>query len=131
MGKKLDRDYYVNEDVVFLASDLIGKVLYSAFNGQICSGIITETEAYKGIEDKASHAYGNRRTKRTEIMFGDPGFAYVYLCYGIHKLFNIVTAPREVPHAVLIRGIKPISGIQEMERRRNMKSHSQNFSSGP
>ncbi|MEM7161100.1 MAG: DNA-3-methyladenine glycosylase [Bacteroidota bacterium] len=131
METKLKRDYYSNEDVVFLAKDLIGKVLCTNIQGQYSAGIISETEAYKGPEDRASHAYGNKRTNRTEIMFGEPGFAYVYLCYGIHKLFNVVSGPKDIPHAVLIRGTKPLEGIPIMEKRRSMKSTKKNFSSGP
>ena len=128
---KLPLSYYQNEDVVFLAKDLIGKVLCTQLNGQSCKGIITETEAYAGVTDKASHAYDNLRTKRTEPMFMSGGISYVYLCYGIHKLFNIVSGPEGHPHAILLRGIKPVEGISLMERRRSKKQHLKNFSSGP
>ena len=80
---------------------------------------MTETEAYNGIIDRASHAYGDRRTPRTEIMYRKGGTAYIYLCYGIHSLFNVVTNVENVPHAVLIRSILPIAGEKIILKRRN------------
>ncbi len=121
----------MNNDVIFLAKDLIGKVLCTQINGEYCSGIISETEAYNGIYDKASHAYNNRRTKRTEIMFEAGAHSYVYLCYGIHMLFNVVCSDEGIPNAVLIRGIIPLEGIDTMEKRRNKKVSVKGFSSGP
>ncbi|MFL5763002.1 MAG: DNA-3-methyladenine glycosylase [Bacteroidia bacterium] len=118
---KLDKDFYLSEDVVALSKDLLGKYLCTKINGKLTAGIITETEAYAGEIDKASHAFGNRRTKRTEIMFADGGVSYVYLCYGIHHLFNIVTNFKDVPHAILIRAIKPVTGIKTMLERRNIE----------
>ncbi len=112
--KKLDHSFYDRDDVVLIAKELLGKILITNKNGIITSGRIVETEAYNGVIDKASHAYGGRRTKRTEVMFGKAGTAYVYLCYGIHFLFNVVTNTTDVPHAVLIRGIDPIEGIEDM-----------------
>src|ERR1700751_4324092 len=100
---KIDRSYYLQTNVVKLAEDMLGKILVTRIKGQLTSGIITETEAYNGIIDKASHAYGDRRTARTETMYKTGGISYVYLCYGIHNLFNIVTNVKDVPHAVLIR----------------------------
>ena len=88
---KLPVSYYLHDDVVHLAKDLLGKTLFTNFNNQLTGGIITETEAYAGITDKASHAYGDRRTKRTEIMYHQGGKAYVYLCYGMYSLFNVVS----------------------------------------
>ena len=95
---KLPPDFYNRTDVVKIAKELIGKVLVTHFAGHITSGRIVETEAYAGVGDRASHAFGGRRTRRTEIMYGDAGSAYVYLCYGIHHLFNVVTNRRGVPH---------------------------------
>jgi DNA-3-methyladenine glycosylase len=126
--QKLDKAFYEREDVVKIAKQLIGKVLVTNFDGAITSGRIVETEAYNGIVDKASHAYNNRRTKRTEIMFGEGGNAYVYLCYGIHHLFNVVTNVKDVPHAVLIRAIEPLEGIDLMLER--MKKTKLDFSTG-
>src|SRR5690606_26383018 len=87
-------------------------------DGEYCGGLITETEAYNGIDDKASHAYGNRRTPRTETMYMEGGHAYIYLCYGIHHLFNVVTHAEGIPHAVLIRALFPDTGILVMQERR-------------
>lgn len=126
---KLTKDFYLRDDVVQISKELLGKYLFTKFDGKLTGGIITETEAYAGITDKASHAYGNRRTKRTEVMYHEGGVAYVYLCYGIHSLFNIVTNKKDIPDAVLIRAIKPTEGINVMMKRRNKKT--QNIISGP
>jgi len=114
---KLDRSFYTRPDVVQIARDLIGKYLFTHFDGGITGGIIIETEAYEGITDRASHAWGGRRTARTEVMFAEGGVAYVYLCYGVHSLFNIVTNRQNIPHAVLVRGIYPVEGIEIMKKR--------------
>jgi DNA-3-methyladenine glycosylase len=115
---KLTRDFYVRDDVVEIARDLLGKVLCTRIGDSLTTAVITETEAYAGVTDKASHAYGGRRTKRTEPMFGVGGKAYVYLCYGIHHLFNVVTNVSGTPHAVLIRAGQPLAGEQVMLERR-------------
>jgi DNA-3-methyladenine glycosylase len=129
---KLPESYYLRQDVVFLAKDLIGKYIFTSIDGiEITGGIITETEAYEGITDKASHAYNNRRTKRTEVMYHKGGVAYVYLCYGIHSLFNIVTNGKDIPHAILIRAIQPITGIETMLRRAKKKKIAGDFAKGP
>lgn len=128
---KLKEDFYFQKDVIKVAKNLLGKILTTNFNGEITSGIILETEGYNGIIDKASHAYNNRRTARTEIMFGKGGVAYVYLCYGIHSLFNVVTNNENIPHAVLIRSLQPLDGIEIMEKRRKLLATNSNFSSGP
>jgi DNA-3-methyladenine glycosylase len=128
---KLPFSYYLNPDVIFLAKDLLGKVLFTEIAGEVTAGIIVETEAYFGIQDKASHAYGGRRTARTETMYSAGGVSYVYLCYGIHHLFNIVTSVEGEPHAVLIRAIAPLVGKEIMEIRRNMPSDKPAISSGP
>ena len=114
---KLNRSFYMREDVVLIARELLGKYIFTCFEDGLTGGVITETEAYAGITDRASHAYNNRRTRRTEVMFGPGGYAYIYLCYGIHSLFNIVTNVEDVPHAVLIRGIMPVSDIDIMRQR--------------
>src|SRR5688500_6174848 len=103
--KKLGRSFYERHDVVAIARDLVGKTLVTRFNNRLTSGRIVETEAYAGEIDKASHAYRGRRTARNEPIFGRAGTAYVYLCYGIHHLFNIVTNKADIPHAILIRGV--------------------------
>lgn len=105
-------------DVVEIARDLLGKVLCTRIDGLVCKAVITETEAYAGVDDKASHAHGGRRTKRTEPLYCAGGIAYVYLCYGIHDLFNVVTNIVDVPHAVLVRGGVPFAGVEPMLARR-------------
>jgi DNA-3-methyladenine glycosylase len=116
--KKLPPEFYLHHDVVHLARELLGKVLATHIDGEgITAGIITETEAYAGAVDRASHAYGNRRTPRNETMYRTGGLAYIYLCYGIHHLFNVVTNQAEVPHAVLVRAIHPMEGRQRMLQR--------------
>jgi DNA-3-methyladenine glycosylase len=114
---KLNTAFYQQKDVIKIAKQLLGKILVTQLNGVRTSGIITETEAYVGVNDKASHAWNNRRTKRTEIMYMPGGVAYVYLCYGIHYLFNVITHVADVPHAVLIRALEPLDGIDEMKAR--------------
>jgi len=128
---KLPADFYQREDVLLISRELLGKVLCTNFHGKLTSGIIVETEAYAGVTDKASHAYGGRRTKRTETMYAKGGSAYVYLCYGIHHLFNIVTNKENIPHAVLIRAIQPRDGIEIMLQRRNKKKVDQSLTAGP
>lgn len=128
---KLPYSFYQNTDVNDLAMQLLGKLLFTRIDGELTGGIIVETEAYKGVEDKASHAYGGRFTNRTQVMFEEGGLSYVYLCYGIHHLFNVVTAPKGTPHAILIRGIEPLEGVDIMLRRRNMVSLKPNITAGP
>lgn len=128
---KLTPNYYQHTDVVFLAQNLLGKVLCSHLNGQYTSGIICETEAYAGVSDKASHAYGNKRTTRTESMYLEGGHSYVYLCYGIHHLFNVVCNKKDVPHAILIRGILPKEGIHTILKRRNKSKLTADCCIGP
>jgi len=127
----LPRSFYLQQDVVKIARDLLGKYLVTLFDGIITSGMITETEAYEGITDKASHAYGNRLTNRTEVMFREGGIAYIYLCYGMHSLFNIVTHKKGIPHAVLIRGILPADGIETMLSRVGKPKISATIGAGP
>lgn len=120
--------FYENPNVVEVAKQLLGKLILTKIDGKLTGGFITETEAYAGVVDRASHAYGGRRTERTEIMYAPGGVAYVYLCYGMHFLLNIVTGAKDVPHAVLIRAIKPSVGIEIIEKRRN---HKKPLSKGP
>lgn len=114
---KLGPAFYQQKDVVKTAKQLLGKILVTRIDGVRTSGMITETEAYAGVDDKASHAWNNRRTKRTGVMYMSGGLAYVYLCYGIHYLFNVTTNVADVPHAVLIRAIEPVDGIDMMKIR--------------
>ncbi len=118
----LPSSFYTRSDVVQIARELLGKVLVTELDGRRTSGIITETEAYRAPDDRASHAYNNRRTARTEVMFAEGGHAYVYLCYGIHHLFNVVTATQDTAHAVLIRALEPLEGVEWMLERRKMKN---------
>ncbi len=118
----LPSSFYTRSDVVQIARELLGKVLVTELDGRRTSGIITETEAYRAPDDRASHAYNNRRTARTEVMFAEGGHAYVYLCYGIHHLFNVVTATQNTAHAVLIRALEPLEGVEWMLERRKMKN---------
>ena len=129
--KKLPVSFYDRDDVVQIAQELIGKVLCTTADGITTKGIITETEAYAGVFDKASHAYGGRRTDRTEIIFGRPGISYVYLCYGVHSLFNVVTNKQDIPHAVLVRGIYPFEGIETIISRRKTKEPLHRIADGP
>ena len=127
----LDRSFYDRTDVTKIARDLLGKIIVTNFDGQFTAGRIVETEAYNGAVDKASHAYGNRRTARTEVMFGEPGTAYVYLCYGIHHLFNVVTNKAGIPHAVLVRALEPIHGIDIMLYRTRKQVMDNTLTRGP
>jgi DNA-3-methyladenine glycosylase len=128
---KVNPDFYIGNDVIELARQLLGYKLVSCFNNELTSGIITETEAYAGVTDRASHAFGGRRTQRTETMYQKGGFAYIYLCYGIHSLFNVVTNQIGIPHAVLIRGIFPLEGISAMQERIRRKPDIIKDGSGP
>ena len=128
---KLKSSFYLRKDVVQISKDLLGKYLFTNINNNLTAGIITETEAYVGITDKASHSFGNRRTNRTEVMFAKGGIAYVYICYGIHDLFNVVTNDKDIPDAVLIRAIHPIIGIDIMKERRNKITVDKAFANGP
>lgn len=118
----VNNDYFLEDDVVSLAKGMLGMRLVTLVDGVLTSGIISETEAYGGATDKASHAYGGRHTKRTRIMYEQGGCIYVFLCYGIHSLFNIVTNVAGIPDAVLVRGIIPDEGVETMKQRRNMKN---------
>lgn len=128
---KLPVDFYRSKEVTGIARNLLGKYLFTNINGGISGGYIVETEAYNGIIDRASHAFGNRLTNRTKTMYEAGGVAYVYLCYGIHEMFNIVTSVEGEPHAVLIRAIHPTEGIDLMLERRNMTSVKNNLTAGP
>jgi len=131
LNLKPPHSFYLRNDVVKIAQELLGKYLFTKFEGVLTGGIIIETEAYAGEIDRASHAFGGRRTKRTEIMYAEGGTAYIYLCYGIHSLFNVVTNEKNIPHAVLIRSIIPTHGIKEMLKRRKMNELKKNLSAGP
>lgn len=129
--RRLTPDFYRRTDVLQVARDLLGKVLVTEFAGVRTAGRITEVEAYRAPEDRASHAWGNRRTARTEVMFQEGGRAYVYLCYGIHHLFNVVTAPEGMAHAVLVRAVEPLEGVETMLARRGGNAPGPRLTTGP
>jgi DNA-3-methyladenine glycosylase len=129
--KKLDQHFYNRPDVLKIARELLGKVIVTTFQGQLTSGRIVETEAYAGEGDRASHAWGGRRTNRTEVMYGLGGTAYVYLCYGIHQMFNIVTNQQGIPHAILVRAVEPVEGIDIMLQRTGKKKLDHTLTKGP
>ncbi len=129
-AKKLPLLFYLRKDVVQIARELIGKILVTNWNGEKTSGRIVETEAYEGEIDRASHA-SKGRTKRTEVIFGEGGKAYVYLCYGLHQMFNIITNKAATPHAILIRAVEPIDGVDIMLRRTGKKKLDQTLTRGP
>lgn len=128
---KLKRDFYERPDVVGIAKDLLGKTIITSIDGQYAAGRITELEAYAGRDDKACHANDGLRTKRTEVMYGRGGNAYVYLCYGIHHLFNVVTNREGLADAILIRAIEPLTGLDVMMERRKKSKLDKTLSSGP
>ena len=130
-GQKLDKDFYRREDVVLIARELLGKALVSNIGGIRTCGLIVETEAYSGQNDRASHAFGNRHSNRTMVMYKAGGLAYVYLIYGMYCLLNVVTNRAGVADAVLIRAIEPLEGIEHMLRRRKMKKFSPDLTNGP
>ena len=129
--EKLGEAFYQRKDVVKIARELLGKLLVTRFGGHQTTGRIVEVEAYNGVVDKAAHSYGGRRTKRTEVMYGGGGLAYVYLIYGIHHLFNVVTNLQDVPHAILIRGIEPVEGIDTMLHRMKKERPDHTVGRGP
>lgn len=129
--RTLPSSFYRRDDVVAVSRALLGKVLVSEIDGRRTAAIITETEAYAGVTDKASHAFGDRRTRRTEPMYGPGGTAYVYLCYGIHHLFNVVTGAAGVPHAVLVRAGAVHTGLQDMLERRGKRQPDRALLAGP
>ena len=129
--KKLELDFYKRENVLEIAEELMGKLLITKKDGISTWGRIVECEAYAGAPDKASHAFGGRRTNRNEIMYADGGVAYVYLCYGIHHLFNVVTNIKEIPHAILIRSLEPVKGIRDMLLRTAKRQMDNTLTRGP
>ena len=131
MPEKLPREFYLRDDTLEIARDLLGKILVvPTETGERVSGMIVETEAYLGAIDKAAHSYGNRRTPRTEMMFAEGGTVYIFFIYGMYFQFNVVAGKVDSPHAVLIRAVEPREGIEIMrERRGRMKDA--NLTSGP
>ncbi|WP_186428714.1 DNA-3-methyladenine glycosylase [Clostridium sp. BSD9I1] len=134
---KLSREFY-NRDTLKVAKGLLGKNLVTVENNIITSGKIVEVEAYMGLEDKAAHSYGGRRTKRVEVMYGKPGVAYVYFIYGLYYCMNVVAREEGIAQAVLIRAVEPLQGKEIMSKRRFNKNYDElkkrdiiNLTSGP
>jgi DNA-3-methyladenine glycosylase len=129
--KKVPLTFYKRNDVVSIARELLGKIIITNFDGVTTSGRIVETEAYVAHVDKASHAFGGRRTARNEHMYAHPGTAYVYICYGMHQMFNIVTNEKDIPDAALIRAIEPLEGIDIMLKRTGKSKLDFTLTKGP
>ena len=128
--KKLPLSFYLRNDVVKISKELLGKVLFTKINGIVTAGKIVETEAYSWTE-RGCHAFGARKTARNAVMFEKGGLSYVYLCYGIHFLFNVVTNREDVPEAVLVRALEPLAGLEEMRLRRGILVKDVHLTSGP
>jgi DNA-3-methyladenine glycosylase len=131
VNSKLPREFYTRSSVVTVARELLGKLLVvPAASGKRISGTIVEVEAYRGPQDRAAHSYGGRRTKRTETMYGTGGADYVFFVYGMYYQFNVVTNAADAPHAVLIRAVEPVAGIELMRKRRHGQPD-HNLTNGP
>ena len=128
---KLPLSFYNRKDVVSIARELLGKIIITRFDDNITSGRIVETEAYVGLADKASHAFAGKRTSRNEHMYASPATAYVYICYGMHQMFNIVTNEKEIPDAVLVRAVEPLQGIKIMLQRTGKSKADYTLTKGP
>ena len=130
-GRKLGRSFYARDDTLLVARELLGKrLVVPAADGARVAGLIVETEAYMGPEDKASHAFGGRRTARTEMMYARGGTVYVYFIYGLHHQFNVVTGTEGTPHAILVRALEPVEGVDVMRARRGLEDV-RRLTSGP
>lgn len=129
--KKLTLSFYDRPDVVQIAKELLGKIVVTHINELLTSGRIVETEAYVALVDKASHSFGGRRTNRNEHMYCGPGTAYIYICYGLHQMLNVVTNKKDIPDAVLIRAVEPIKGIDIMLERTGKRTFDHTLTRGP
>jgi len=129
--EKLSLEFYQRGNVLQIAKELLGKILVTKWDKTVTSVRIVETEAYAGVIDRASHAWAARRTKRNEVMYGHGGYTYIYLCYGIHHLFNVVTNDHGIPHAILIRAGEPLEGINEMLKRTGKEKLDHTLTRGP
>ena len=131
MSLKLPREFYTRANVLQVARELLGKLLVvPARDGKRVSGRIVEVEAYRGPLDRAAHSYGGRRTRRTEPMYGIGGTAYVFFVYGMYYQFNVVTNVVDAPHAILVRAVEPVEGIELMRKRRHGQPD-HNLTNGP
>lgn len=128
---KLSNEFYQRDDVVAISRELLGKYLFVQTEGEITGGIIVETEAYRGPDDVGSHAFNHRRTARNDIMYSTGGVVYMYICYGIHDMLNIVTGTENTAHAVLIRALKPVAGLEVMRERRKVFTDDNRLCRGP
>ena len=128
---KIPQPFFLQDNVVDIARQLLGKYVFTQIAGQIAGGIITETEAYQGVTDRACHAFGGRRTARNQMMYAQGGVIYVYLCYGLHHLLNFVTNQKDIPEAVLIRGIKPTHGMETILQRTGKSAITPDVTNGP
>ena len=131
MKNKVPVEFYRQNDEVSIARQLLGKRVYSLIDGNLTGGIIVETEAYRGPDDRGSHAYNDKRTSRNEIMYCAGGVAYMYICYGIHDMLNIVTGADGISHAALIRAIEPVEGLDVMRIRRGIFDQDRRLCQGP
>ena len=129
--KLLPKSFYLNDDVVSISRNLLGKVLVTTVNNVKIKSRIVETEAYRGPEDRASHSYKNRFTERTKVMYEEGGVAYIYISYGQHFMLNVVTAPESTPHAVLIRAVEPLTELDLLKKRRKVINDNYILSGGP
>ena len=129
--KKLPLNFYNRKDVVKIARELLGKIVVTNIDGKITSGRIVETEAYVAHIDKASHSFAGRRTPKNEHMYSPAGTAYIYICYGMHQMLNVVTNKKNIPDAVLIRAIEPMNGIDTMLKRTGKADLNNTLTKGP
>lgn len=130
-SNKLPRSFYTGDDVLIISKQLLGKTLCTYINKQLTKATITEVEAYCGRTDEGCHAYPNRKTKRTEVMYKQGGFTYVYICYGIHTMLNVVTNKEGLANCILIRGVEPIEGEDFAYQRRGLKKYNYKIATGP
>lgn len=128
---KLTIDFYNRKDTPQIAMELLGKIVVTNIEGVFTSGRIVETEAYKGLIDRASHSWSGKRNRRNEPMYAQAATSYVYVCYGIHQMFNVVTNEREIPDAVLIRAVEPLEGVEAMLARTGKKKVDNTLTKGP
>ncbi|HYK76451.1 MAG TPA: DNA-3-methyladenine glycosylase [Daejeonella sp.] len=128
---KLPHSFYQRNDAVLIARELLGKYVFTKVDGKLTGGIIVETEAYQGPEDRGSHAFNHRRTPRNEVMYQAGGVAYMYICYGIHDMLNVVTGMHGVSHAILIRAVEPVEGLGTMRERRKIYHQDHRLCQGP
>jgi len=128
---RLKRARFNHPDILNITDSLIGEIIVTQINGALTAGRLVELEAYAAPEDLASHARNNTRTPRTETFWSDAGSIYMYICYGIHNMVNIITGDRHTPHAILIRAIEPVYGMDIMQQRRGKAFKNRALAGGP